>query len=195
MLTANKLEKIMELESQLRDQYQGKLDAKDQELDALRARQAELEATVEKQRATVETQLENLKDLSEKATANQRVEQHNRELTNRSEKLQAELTDYKKRVKGLQKDLQAVREENKVLNQYDPPRMKKSLDAGKKKLAEKQKANDSLQKALNQTKKENLELERKVAELEAKLKALEPEDAEVCEDTVAEADAKEQEAA
>ena len=53
-------------------------------------------------------------------------------------------------MKTLQKDLAAVRGENKTLTQYDPARMKKSLDASKKKLAEKQRDNESLQKALTE---------------------------------------------
>ena len=58
--------------------------------------------------------------------------------------------------------------------------MKKNLDANKKKLAEKTKANDLLQKSLNKAKSENTELEHKVKELEAKLAEFEPgEESEV----------------
>ena len=178
MLTAGRLEKIMELETQLREQYQEQLDSKTAEVDRLSTRETELQATVDKLQGTVDTQLETLKDLSEKATANQRVEQHNRELSNRSEKQAAEIGDLKKRVKTLQKDLEAVRAENKTLTQYDPARMKKNLDANKKKLAEKQKANEALQKSLKETRQENLELQRKVAELEAKVAELEPAEVE-----------------
>ena len=174
MLTAGRLEKIMELETQLREQYQEQLDSKTAEIDRLSVRESELKATVNKLQGTVDTQLENLRDLSEKATANQRVEQHNRELSNRCEKQAAEIGDLKKRVKTLQKDLETVRAENKTLTQYDPARMKKNLDANKKKLAEKQKANEALQKSLKETRQENLELQRKVAELEAKVAELEP---------------------
>lgn len=178
MLTAGRLEKIMELETQLREQYQEQLDSKTAEVDRLSTRETELQATVDKLQGTVDTQLETLKDLSEKATANQRVEQHNRELSNRSEKQAAEIGDLKKRVKTLQKDLEAVRAENKTLTQYDPARMKKNLDANKKKLAEKQKANEALQKSLKETRQENLELHRKVSELEAKVAGLEPAEVE-----------------
>ena len=69
-----------------------------------------------------------------------------------------------------------VKTENKALKWIDPPRMKKSLDASKKKLAEKTKANDDLQKLLSKTKNENAELQQKVKELEAKLAELEPEE-------------------
>jgi hypothetical protein len=46
--------------------------------------------------------------------------------------------------------------------------MKKNLDASKKKLAEKQKDNESLQKALKESRKEQAALERRIAELETK---------------------------
>ena len=51
---------------------------------------------------------------------------------------------------------------------------RENLDASKKKLAEKTKANDDLQKLLSKTKNENAELQQKVKELEAKLAELEP---------------------
>jgi len=170
MLTANRLEKIMELEENLRSEYQEQLDAGTKEIERLTA---EREAMKTELQATIDKQLESIKELSAKAKVNERAEQHNRELTNRSEKQQAELGELKKRVKTLQRDLAEVRAENKTLTQYDPARMKKNLDAGKKKLAEKQKANETLQKSLKQTKNDNAELQQKLAELEAKLAALE----------------------
>ena len=169
MLTANKLEKIMELEDNLRAEYQKQLDAKSAEIEQCNKATEELKSTVAKQ-------LQTITDLSEKANVNQRMEQLNRELSNRAEKLQDETAELKKRIKSLQKDLAEERTENKALKQFDPPRMKKNLDANKKKLAESQSANDLLQKSLNKTKGEKAELERKVKELEAKLAELEPEE-------------------
>jgi chromosome segregation ATPase len=162
MLTANRLEKIMELEQELRAEYQQQLDDKQAAIDAALAEKAELQATLDKQ-------LETIKELTGKASDTQKVEQRNRELHNRADNLQGEIAELKQRLKTLQKDLNAVREENKALNQFDPARMKKNLDASKKKLAEKQKDNESLQKALKESRKEQAALERKVAELEAKL--------------------------
>jgi chromosome segregation ATPase len=187
MLTASRLEKIMELENELRAQYQEQLDAKQAEIDRLIAAEAELQATIEKQQSALEKQKNTLAEMSGKAADTAKIEQQNRELANRSEKQTAEIAELKKRVKALQKDLVEVREENKTLNQYDPPRMKKNLDASKKKLAEKTKGNEALQKSLNQTKKENLELQQKVAELEAKVAELEP--TEDAADVSAETDA------
>jgi len=173
MLTANKLEKIIELEDNLRSEYQAKLDAKSADIERL---QKELADQQERLQATIDRQLETITDLSEKATANQHVEQLNRELNNRSEKLQDEVVTLKKRVKALQKDLASERERVSTLTQYDPARMKKNLDANKKKLADKTAANESLQKSLSKTKGENADLQRKIQELESKLAELDAAD-------------------
>ena len=179
MLTANKLEKIIELEDNLKGQYQEKLDTKSAEI-------AELIKEKEGQQATIATQLETITDLSAKAGANQKLEQRNRELHNRSENLQEEIATQKVRLKAQQKDLAQEREEVKELKKFDPAKMKKNLDASKKKLAEKTTANDLLQKNLNKTRTEKAELEQKVKELEAKLAELEPAEDEV-EETESEA--------
>jgi len=160
MLTANRLEKIMELEQELRSEYQQQLDDKQAAIDAALAEKAALQATID-------TQLETIQELTGKASDTQKVEQRNRELHNRSDNLQAEIAELKQRMKALQKDLNAVREENKTLNQFDPARMKKNLDASKKKLADKQRDNESLQKTLTESRKEQAVLERRVKELEA----------------------------
>jgi chromosome segregation ATPase len=159
----------MELENSLRAEYQVQLDAKD----------AEIEAAVkekEVQTAVVAKQLEQIKELSPQVAANKRVEQLNRELTQRCENLQEEVASQKKRIKSLQKELAAERDELKTLKQYDPARMKKNLDSNKKKLVEKTAAADLLQKNLNKTKSEKADLQRQVQELEAKLAELEPAD-------------------
>jgi chromosome segregation ATPase len=170
MLTANKLEKIIELEDKLRAEYQSKLDAATAELDRTRQELADQRQQLQ---ATIDRQLETITDLSEKATANHHVEQLNRELNNRSEKLQDEVGTLKKRVKTLQKELAEARDQIKALSQYDAQKMKKNLDANKKKLAEKTRANELLQQSLGKTKTENAELQNKLQELEAKLAAQE----------------------
>ena len=175
MLTANKLEKIIELEDNLKGQYEEKLNAKTAEI-------AELIREKDELQATIATQLETITDLSGKAGANQKVEQRNRELHNRCDNLQGEIATQKARLKAQQKDLTQEREEIKELKKFDPAKMKKNLDASKKKLAEKTTANDLLQKTLNKTKTEKAELEQKVKELEAKLAELEPVEEEVVEE-------------
>jgi len=176
MLTAKNLERIMELENSLRAEYQVQLDAKDAEIAAAAKEK-------EEQAAVIAKQLEQIKELSPQVAANKRVEQLNRELTQRCENLQEEISTQKKRIKTMQKDLAAEREQLKTLQQYDPARMKKNLDSNKKKLAEKTAAADLLQKNLNKTKSEKSELQREVESLEAKLAELEP-----AEETVQEAE-------
>jgi len=57
------------------------------------------------------------------------------------------------------------------LKKYDPQRMRKNLDASKKKLAEKTATADKLQKSLSEARSENSQLELKIKELEAQLEA------------------------
>ena len=169
MLTASKLEKIIELEDSLRSQYQDQLDAKSAEIELGIKKQQEQQVVIEKQLAQLTT-------ISAEGTANKRTEQLNRELTHRCEKLEDEVATQKKRLKGLQKDLAEDRAEIKALKQYDAAAMKKNLDASKKKLAEKTTANEMLQKSSSKAKAENLKLQQKVDELEARLAVLEPEE-------------------
>ena len=171
MLTAKNLEKIIELEEQLRAEYQVQLDAKSAEIEnSIREK--------EEQQATIAKQLEQILTLSTEATANKRLEQQNREMHSRCASLQEEAATQKKRLKALQNDLSQERTEIKALKQFDPAKMKKNLDASKKKLAEKTSANETLQKNLSKSKSENLELQQKVKELESKLAELEPEEGE-----------------
>lgn len=162
MLTAKNLERVMELENKLRSEYQVQLDAKSSEIEGYITEK-------EEQRAVIAKQLLQITTLSTESSKNKRIEQLNRELHQRCENLQEEITTQKKRLKGLQKDLAEERAEIKSLKQFDPAKMKKSLDAGKKKLAEKTEANDLLQKSVNKSKTEKAELQQKVKELEAKL--------------------------
>ncbi len=167
MLTTKSLERVIELENKLRDEYQVQLDAKSSEIDLGNTK-------CEEQQTVIAKQLEQIKMLSTQATANQHTEQLNRELNQRSDNLGADVTKQKQRIKALQKDLAEERAQLKTLKQFDPAKMKKSLDAGKKKLAEKTTGNDLLQKSLNKSRAENTELQSKIKELEAKLTELEP---------------------
>ncbi len=178
MLTANKLEKIIELENNLRAEYQSKLDTKTAELERCQLERSQLQATIA-------TQLQTITDLSAKASVNQKIEQQNRELHNRSENMKEEVGSLKQRIKGLQNDLSEERNQVNELKKYDPVKMKKNLDDNKKRLAEKTSAAEVLQKSLSKTKAENAELLKKVAELEAKVAEMEP----VVEDVEAEAEA------
>jgi chromosome segregation ATPase len=175
-LTLNKLEKLIEVENKLRGEYQQQVDAKDATIAQLNSDKATLESKLSELENTIATQLATITDLSSKSGNNQALEQRNRELHNRSENMKEEVATVKSRIKALQKDLAAERAELAELKKYDPQRLRKNLDASKKKLAEKTTAADKLQKLLNQARTENNQLEQKVKELEAQLEALKPED-------------------
>jgi chromosome segregation ATPase len=167
MLTADKLEKIIALEDNLKAQYQTQLDAMTAEMESALKKVADLQATIA-------TQLQIITDLSAKASVNQKLEQQNRELHNRSENMKEEVAAMKLRVKALQNDLAKEREQVNELKKYDPVKMKKNLDDNKRRLAEKTSAAEVLQKSLGKTRAENAELLKKVAELEARVAELEP---------------------
>lgn len=179
MLTVNKLEKIIELEENLRAEYQQKLDAAAEEVQRYKKGQAQHSDERTKLQATIDQQLETIQELSKKAASSANLEQRNRELHNRSENLQAEITTLKQRVKALQKDLAKEREQIKELTQFDPIRMRSNLDANKKKLAERTQANDLLQKSLKEARNEKAELQRELEEAKAKLATLEEKEPSV----------------
>ena len=155
MLTLNKLEKLMELEAKLRDEYTEQLEGKDREIAELTGQRDSLNTRVDELQATINTQLETIANLSGKATDTKAVENRNRELHNRAENMKEEVASVKARLKTLQKDLAAERAELATLKKFDPERLRKNLDANKKKLAEKTKAAETLQKSYNQSKAEN----------------------------------------
>jgi chromosome segregation ATPase len=177
MLTAKNLERLIELEDKLRTEYQTQLDEKAAQIASLTQEKAAQTASFAQEKedklAVIAKQLEQITTLSTQATGNKKVEQLNRELNQRSENLAEKVSTQKKQLKGLQKDLAEERAELKALKQFDPAKMKKNLDANKKKLAEKTAANELLQKAVNKAKNEKAELQQKVTELEAKLEQLE----------------------
>ncbi len=176
-LTLNKLEKLIEVESNLRGEYQQQLDAKDETISQLNNDKAALETKLSELENTIATQLATITDLSKKSGNNQALEQRNRELHNRSENIKEEVATVKSRIKTLQKDLAEERAELAELKKYDPQRLRKNLDASKKKLAEKTTAADKLQKLLNQARTENTQLEQKIKELETQVETLKPEEA------------------
>ena len=168
-LTLNNLEKLMEMETQLRGEYQPKLDEKDAAISKLADSKTALETRISELEKTIATQLTTITELSGKSKDAQALEQRNRELHNRSENMKEEIAGAKGRVKALQKDLAAERAELEKKKKYDPQRLRKNLDATKKKLAEKTTAADKLQKSVAQTRAENTQLEQKVKDLEAQL--------------------------
>ena len=171
-LTLNKLEKLIEMETQIRAEYQPQLEEKEAAISQLTSDKTALEGKVAELEKIIATQLATITELSNKSKDTQSLEQRNRELHNRSENMREEVASVKSRIKALQKDLVSERAELAELKKYDPPRLRKNLDASKKKLADKTKAADKLQKSLNQVRSENTELEQKVKDLEAQLEAI-----------------------
>jgi chromosome segregation ATPase len=153
------------------------LDAKDETISQLNNDKAALETKLSGLENTIATQLATITDLSKKSGNNQALEQRNRELHNRSENMKEEVATVKSRIKALQKDLAEERAELAELKKYDPQRLRKNLDASKKKLVEKTTAADKLQKLLNQARTENTQLEQKIKELETQVETLKPEEA------------------
>ena len=168
MLAVKNLERLIEIEADLKSQYQAELNSKSTQITRAIEKQDELKATIAKHQATIAEQLETIKTLSAGASDTKRIEQVNRELTASLNKLQDEFDTQKKRTKALQKDIAVEREELKALKQLDPQKMKKNLDANKKKLAEKTSANELLQKSFSEFKRENESLKKQIKELEAK---------------------------
>ncbi len=168
-LSLNKLEKLIELETQLRGEFQQQLDEKDASIAVLTQDKAAMESKVAELEQTISTQLATISEMSRKSSEMQALEQRNRELHNRSENMKEEVAVAKSRLKTLQKDLAAERIELAELKKHDPQRMRKNLDASKKKLAEKTTAADKLQKSLSEARSENSQLESKIKVLEAQL--------------------------
>ena len=168
-LTLHNLEKLMDMDTQLRSEYQPKLDEKDAAISKLADKETALETRISELEKTIANQLTTITELPGKSKDAQALGQRNRELHNRSENMKEEIAAAKGRVKALQKDLAAERSELAELKKYDPQRLRKNLDGTKKKLAEKTAAADKLQKSLSQARAENTQLEQKVKDLEAQL--------------------------
>ena len=181
-LSLNKLEKLIELETQLRAEYQQQLDDKEAIIGELARDKAAVEAKLAELEKTISTQLATIKEMSGKSNDTQALEQRNRELHNRSENMKEEVAAAKSRLKALQKDLSTDRAELAELKKYDPQRLRKNLDASKKKLAEKTTAADKLQKSLTQARSENSQLELKIKELESQLETSQNEQADSVEE-------------
>jgi len=177
-LTLNKLEKLIEIEGRLRGEYQQQLDEKDDAISQLRSDKLALEGKLRELETTVSTQLTTISELAGRSNETHALEQRNRELHNRSENMKQEVATVKSRIKALQKDLAGERAELAELKKYDPRRLRKNLDASKKKLAEKTVTAEKLQRLLNQVRTENVEHEGRIKELEAELAALKPDDGE-----------------
>src|SRR5210317_1348474 len=96
-LSLNKLEKLIELETQLRDEYQQQIDKKDAAIAELTQDKTAMESKMAELEKTISTQLATIKDMSGKSNDTQALEQRNRELHNRSENMKEEVAVAKSR--------------------------------------------------------------------------------------------------
>lgn len=166
MLAAKRLEMMIEIEDKLKSDYQTQIDVREAEIKKLSNESAD-------QKVTIAKQLEQIQTLSTSVLSSKKLEQQNRELHQRSENLKEEIATHKARTKALQKDLAEERAEITILKKFDAAKIKKNLDASKKKLAEKTAAAEVLQKKYIKYKAENSGLQNTVKELEEKLETFE----------------------
>lgn len=187
MSAVKNLEALIKIESDLKSKYETKLNTQLATIEEGVKKQEELQQRIDKQH-------EKISELATATSDSKRIEQVNRELNNRADKLQEEIDSQKKRIKAMRKELTEERAEVKKLKQFDADKLKKNLVANKKKLAEKSTAADLLQKSLNKTRTENAEYQREIEELKAELEKIQPaEEAEIKEDIKEESNSKEEE--
>jgi len=168
---ANNLEALINLEQNLKSQYEDKLSAASKKAQ-------ELEENLAAAKATIEKQLTQITELSSSRVEQRRQEQENRELTNRNGNLQKEIDNVRAKSKGTQKELIECKATIKKLTQLDAEKLKKNLVATKSKLVEQRTANTVLSKKNKELKIENSELTHKNKELDAELEALKAKETE-----------------
>ena len=171
MSAANNLEALIKLEQNLKSQYEEKLAAKTKKIEALENNQSA-------QKTTIEKQLAQITQMSAERSELKRVEQSNRELTNRTNNLQKELDNLRTKAKGTQKELIEAKASVKTLKQLDAEKLKKNLISTKGKLLEQRNANELLSKKNRELKVENNDLIRSKEELSKELEEAKPKEKE-----------------
>ena len=179
MSAAERLEALISIENNLKQQYESKLNkAVSEATDRLKK--------VESLQATITKQVAKIAELSVGTADSKQIERTRRDLENKVEKLQAEIDKRKGRAKELKKENSVLRDEVKGLRHLDAGKIKKNLVEVKKKLQEKSKANDLLSKTSNEVKAENAKLARENEGLQTELDELK---AKHEKDSVADSDA------
>ena len=171
MAAADQLEALIKLESDLKAQYEKKLTAE-------RYKAEEQQAAKEKLQATLAQQAAQINELKAGGTALKRVEQENREISNRSENIKKEFESLRAKVKATAKELIELKNDIKALKQLDAKKIKKNLVETKKKLEEQRAANELLKKNTNKYKQESHEHLATITKLEAELEELKPAEEE-----------------
>jgi hypothetical protein len=166
---ADQLEALINLESNLKAQYEKKLTAERYKNEEHAETQAKLQATIAKQAAEITA-------LKAGGTDMKRIEQENRELTSRAENIKNEFDAQRSKTKVAHKELIALKAEVKDLKQLDAKKLKKNLVESKKKLEEQRTANELLTKSNKKYKQENFDHQNTIEKLEKELEALKPKD-------------------
>ncbi len=168
MASADQLEALINLEFDLKAQYEKKLTAEQYKISEHVETQAKLQATIAQQAATIG-------ELKAGGAAMKRLEQENREHKNRAENIKNEFDALRSKAKTSQKELVLLKTEVKNLKQLDAKKLKKNLVETKKKLEEQRTANELLSKNIQKYKQENHDHVNNVAQLEKELEELKPE--------------------
>lgn len=168
MASADQLEALIKLESDLKSQYEKKLTAERYKTEEQLEAKAKLQSTIAQQAAEISA-------LKAGGTDLKRIEQENRELKNRADNIKNEFESLRSKAKATGKEMIELKAELKQLKQLDAKKIKKNLVETKKKLEEQRTANDLLKKNTNKYKLENSEHLATIAKLEAELEALKAE--------------------
>ncbi|MGK0501003.1 MAG: chromosome segregation ATPase [Oceanicoccus sp.] len=172
MAAAEQLEALIKLELDLKSQYEKKMTAERYKIDALNETQTKLQATISQQAADINTLTKGGGDVK-------RLEQENREISNRADNIKNEFDAQRNKVKAAQKELISLKSEVKELKQFDAKKLKKNLVETKKKLEEQRKANELFSKSNRELKQESFEQKNSIEQLEKELEELKPKDAKV----------------
>ena len=165
MASAEQLEALIKLEGDLKSQYEKKITAERYKTEEQMEAKAKLQATIAQQATEIN-------ELKSGGTDIKRLEQANRELSNRSENIKNEFDALRAKAKAAQKELGNLKSEVKELKQLDAKKLKKNLVETKKKLEEQRKANDLLSKSNKEYKQEGYEHQNTIANLEKELEEL-----------------------
>lgn len=171
MASAEQLEALINLETNLKNQYEKKLTAEQYKVEAHLETQSKLQAKIAEQAGEITKLKSGGGDLK-------RLEQENREISNRAENVKNELEAQRNKAKAANKELIALKSEIKDLKQLDAKKLKKNLVETKKKLEEQRTANGLLSASNKKHKQENFEYQNTIEKLEQELEELKPSESD-----------------
>ncbi len=176
MASAEQLEALINLEANLKSQYESKLTAEQYKNEAHLETQTKLQAKIVEQAGEITQLKSGGGDLK-------RLEQENREISNRAENIKNEFEAQRNKTKIANKELIALKSEIKELKQLDAKKLKKNLVETKKKLEEQRTANGLLSTSNKKHKQESFENQNTIEKLEQELEELKPAETDDSEET------------